>query len=153
MPAFRIPRSLALVLAAAVIGGLAACGWFRRSAPPAVASAPAPAQTPQSKQDVKIRAMRETIAYLDASVRAFKGVVGRYPTTEEGLRALSDPPVEFEPPVWESAPPRHPAIADDYWFHPLRYRCSGARNPEAFDVWSAGPDGIDGTPDDIGNWD
>jgi general secretion pathway protein G len=28
----------------------------------------------------------------------------------------------------------------------------GKHNPDTFDVWSVGPDGQDGTDDDIGNW-
>jgi general secretion pathway protein G len=28
----------------------------------------------------------------------------------------------------------------------------GKHNTDSFDVWSVGPDGQDGTEDDIGNW-
>jgi general secretion pathway protein G len=30
--------------------------------------------------------------------------------------------------------------------------CPGTHNPDSYDVWSLGPDGINGTQDDIGNW-
>ncbi len=50
----------------------------------------------------------------------------------------------------------------DVWGNPIHYRewasrtgeKPGARRPERFDLWSAGPDGIDdgGDGDDIGNW-
>jgi len=35
------------------------------------------------------------------------------------------------------------------------YQCAwpGQNNPTKYDVWSRGPDGDDGTNDDIGNWD
>lgn len=52
---------------------------------------------------------------------------------------------------------RGPYILDpnsllDAWGHPLRYRVPGVHNPDGYDLWSAGPDGDDGTDDDIGNW-
>jgi hypothetical protein len=40
----------------------------------------------------------------------------------------------------------------DGWGNPIRYRCSGTRRPGSYDLWSVGPDGKDGTDDDIGNW-
>ena len=40
----------------------------------------------------------------------------------------------------------------DAWGHPLRYQCPGTHNPAAYDLWSRGPDGDDGTADDITNW-
>jgi type II secretion system protein G len=39
----------------------------------------------------------------------------------------------------------------DPWGNEFRYSAPGKRNPQSFDVWSAGPDGQDGTADGIGN--
>jgi len=44
-------------------------------------------------------------------------------------------------------------IARDPWDKEYRYVTPGKHNPESFDVWSTGPDGQDGSADDIGNWD
>ena len=41
----------------------------------------------------------------------------------------------------------------DPWDHEYKFAAPGKHNPETFDVWSMGPDGQDGTGDDIGNWD
>lgn len=41
----------------------------------------------------------------------------------------------------------------DPWDHEYRFVAPGKRNAESFDIWSVGPDGQDGTDDDIGNWD
>ncbi|CAN0566400.1 unnamed protein product, partial [Laminaria digitata] len=64
----------------------------------------------------------------------------RYPTASEGLRALTQPQSGGRPLMH--------AIPVDPWDHPLVYRaptgCLG------FGVYSLGPDGIDGTIDDIG---
>jgi general secretion pathway protein G len=40
----------------------------------------------------------------------------------------------------------------DPWGQPVRYKVPGTRSRERFDVYSIGGDGIDGTEDDIGNW-
>jgi general secretion pathway protein G len=43
-------------------------------------------------------------------------------------------------------------IARDPWDNEYRIAQPGKHNPESFDVWSVGPDGQDGSADDIGNW-
>ena len=40
----------------------------------------------------------------------------------------------------------------DPWDNEYKFAAPGKHNPESFDVWSMGPDGQDGTDDDIGNW-
>jgi general secretion pathway protein G len=44
-------------------------------------------------------------------------------------------------------------IAKDPWDREYKYVSPGKHNPDSFDMWSAGPDGQDGSQDDIGNWD
>jgi general secretion pathway protein G len=43
-------------------------------------------------------------------------------------------------------------IAKDPWDREYKYASPGKHNTNSFDVWSAGPDGQDGSADDIGNW-
>jgi general secretion pathway protein G len=40
----------------------------------------------------------------------------------------------------------------DPWDNPYKYDPKGKKNQDGYDVWSTGPDGQDGTEDDIGNW-
>jgi general secretion pathway protein G len=40
----------------------------------------------------------------------------------------------------------------DPWDNPYKYDPKGKKNQGGYDVWSTGPDGQDGTDDDIGNW-
>jgi general secretion pathway protein G len=40
----------------------------------------------------------------------------------------------------------------DPWDNEIKYVAPGKHNAESYDVWSVGPDGQDGTADDIGNW-
>jgi general secretion pathway protein G len=43
-------------------------------------------------------------------------------------------------------------IPQDPWDHEYKFVAPGKHNRDTFDVWSTGPDGQDGTADDIGNW-
>lgn len=40
----------------------------------------------------------------------------------------------------------------DPWKKALHLRCPGEHDSDATDVWSSGPDGIDGNADDVGSW-
>jgi general secretion pathway protein G len=76
---------------------------------------------------------------------------GIYPSTEQGLRALvtkpsGDPP----PPNWRQ--PYLDRVSKDPWKRDYVYKYPGVHNPNKYDVYSIGADGIDGTADDIGNW-
>ncbi len=75
---------------------------------------------------------------------------GALPTTEQGLASLSTRPnKEPIPEHWQSVLSDVPL---DPWGHPYQYRNPGKHNPNGFDVFSMGPDGVPDTDDDIGNW-
>ncbi len=40
----------------------------------------------------------------------------------------------------------------DPWDNDFKFIAPGKHNTDSYDVWSVGPDGQDGTADDIGNW-
>lgn len=44
------------------------------------------------------------------------------------------------------------ALQQDPWGHPYVYVFPGRKNTSGYDLYSLGPDGQDGTQDDIGNW-
>ena len=75
--------------------------------------------------------------------------VGRYPTTEEGLQALLSAPSDRKH-LWKG--PYVEDIPDDPWKTPYEYVYPGVKNPDGYDIRSAGPDGQFNTDDDIGNW-
>jgi general secretion pathway protein G len=92
-----------------------------------------------------------------ADLLAYKTMLAEYqlnngtlPTTEQGLKAL------WSKPTVEPIPPRWSAILDeetlDPWGHSYQYRNPGKHNPDRYDVFSMGPDGLPDTDDDIGNW-
>ena len=85
---------------------------------------------------------------LEAAVERYTLDVGHSPTTAQGLMALIIPP---EPDHWAGPYIREVNRLHDPWGNEYQYRNPG-RNNRDFDIWSLGPDGIDGTEDDVGNW-
>lgn len=81
----------------------------------------------------------------------YKHDCGRFPSTEEGLKALVLAPVgqiNWKGPYLESRDSRVPL---DPWQRPYRYRFPGEKNPDGYDLWSDGPDPTR-AHDDITNW-
>lgn len=80
--------------------------------------------------------------------------IGKYPTTEEGLRALYERPssVDEESHKWRKFMDGSPEELKDPWGNEYQYKSPGDFNSDAYDLWSKGPDGQDGTDDDITNW-
>ena len=98
-------------------------------------------------------AVKGQIAVFKQCLDSFYADCGRYPTRAEGLEALRG-----EPPAtkgWKG-PYLSKDVPNDPWGNPYQYRSPGAHGPsghvETFDLWSNGPDGKEGTPDDIQSW-
>jgi len=94
---------------------------------------------------------------VTADILTFKEMLAAYeldngtlPTTEQGLKAL------WAKPTAEPIPPRWHAELDseilDPWNRPYKYINPGKHNPDKYDIYSMGEDGLPDTPDDIGNW-
>ncbi|MGE9296101.1 MAG: type II secretion system protein GspG [Puniceicoccales bacterium] len=45
----------------------------------------------------------------------------------------------------------NPSVLIDPWGHPYQYRCPGVHNPDSYDIWSLGEDGVF-TETDAKNW-
>jgi len=99
-------------------------------------------------EHVKIARAKTDLECLRQPLEMFKIISGRYPTIAEGLNALI------------MRPPNIPGAADDWpllqggvpldpWGHSYIYRCPSTRPNQDFDLLSAGPDGKEGTADDI----
>lgn len=87
---------------------------------------------------------------IKTPLRTFQMHVGRYPSTDEGLQALLTRPGSVNASDWRG--PYIEQLPQDPWGRDYRYRFPGTHNPNSYDVWSVGPDGVSGTGDDIGNW-
>jgi general secretion pathway protein G len=78
---------------------------------------------------------------------------GNYPVTEQGLQALqSKPEIPPLPRSWQGPYIRKSNLLADPWSNPYKYISPGRHNPESYDLFSIGPDGIEDTSDDITNW-
>ena len=75
---------------------------------------------------------------------------GFFPTTEQGLQALTTmPSTEPRPTKWYQAMQK---IPKDPWQQEYVYVQPGVHNPQSYDIYSKGKDRIAGTSDDVGNW-
>jgi general secretion pathway protein G len=102
-------------------------------------------------QDAKINAAKANVSELENAVERFYIHMDRHPTTEEGLKALVDPPSGDEK-KWRG--PYIKTLRPDPWQHEYQYKNPGARR-KGFEIWSRGSDGADGGENeaaDIGNW-
>jgi general secretion pathway protein G len=104
-----------------------------------------------TQEQSKIKTTRIQVRSIEDALERFKMECGRYPTSEEGLAALvSKPGSEDIADKWPGAYLKQPAR--DAWDRELQYRFPGQYNSDSFDVWSNGPDGNEGSEDDITNW-
>ena len=102
--------------------------------------------------DAKVGAAKSNIAELENSLERFHIHLDRYPTTEEGLKALVEAP-SSEDKHWRG--PYIKMLRADPWGNPFQYRYPGVHHSSSFDLWSKGADGADGGEGegaDIGNW-
>jgi general secretion pathway protein G len=83
------------------------------------------------------------ISGMKTALGLFEIQNNRFPTTSEDLQALVVNPENLE--KWERTMDKIPI---DPWLHPYIY-CSPGKTGAAFDLLSAGPDGKEGTADDI----
>ena len=93
------------------------------------------------------------ISTYESTLRLYRSQTNNYPSTDQGLLALLEKPEEDPiPKRW--AGPYMEELADDPWGGQYQYAYPGEFNEERNkpDIWSFGPDGEDGTEDDIGNW-
>lgn len=88
---------------------------------------------------------------LTAALRAYEVDNMFLPTTEQGLAALLEKPTSRPAPANWTAKLKKPLL--DGWGNPYHYRRPGTKDKGGFDVYSAGPDGIADSADDIGSWD
>ncbi|MBL7069375.1 MAG: type II secretion system major pseudopilin GspG [Candidatus Omnitrophica bacterium] len=76
---------------------------------------------------------------------------GNYPTSGQGLNALlSTPSSSPAPPNWNGPYLERKPV--DPWGNLYQYKCPGVHNQAGYDLYSVGKDGLEGTNDDVGNW-
>jgi len=98
-------------------------------------------------------AARQDVSGIMQALKLYRLDNGRYPTTEQGLRALVERPATGQvPPNWTQYLDRLPA---DPWGNPYQYLNPGVHGADV-DVFSLGADGQPGGENanaDVGSWD
>jgi general secretion pathway protein G len=90
------------------------------------------------------------LANLSTALDLYYLDMGRYPTSEEGLRALHEKPAD--PGQW-AGPYVKKGNPKDPWGRDYQYKSPGDHGP--YDIWTHGSDGVpggDGENQDITNW-
>jgi len=103
--------------------------------------------------DAKVSAAKQDVATLVQSLTMYKLDNGRFPTGEQGLKALAEKPaVGPLPNNWRSGG-YIPRLPNDPWGNPYQFANPGLHGE--IDVFSQGADGKpggEGEGSDIGSW-
>lgn len=105
-------------------------------------------------KDAKMDLCRVDMNTIRSAMELFQYDFDRWPTDEEGLQVLWDKSVlsaDSDEKKWKGYL-RQP-MPNDRWGRPWGYRQVSEFGDEGqFDLWSFGPDGQEGTEDDITSW-
>jgi general secretion pathway protein G len=90
----------------------------------------------------------DSIAYV---LNNYRKDTGTYPTTAQGLPALITAPEGVK--NWHGPYLTTKVTPLDPWGNEYQYTFPGVNNPESYDVWSRGPNGLKAPSSEwIGNW-
>lgn len=98
-------------------------------------------------------AAQAQVSQLEQGVETYNLIMGRYPTTEEGLEALVTAPADPREAISFPEDGFINNLPLDPWGNPYQYMRPGEHG--RYDIWSWGADGRaggEGENADIGNW-
>ena len=96
-------------------------------------------------KDMRVRA---DIQAINTQLKLYESMNGFFPTTEQGIQALvTQPTTDPKPTRWYQL---FKDMPKDPWGNDYIYLSPGKKNPDSFDLYSAGPDRKPDTADD--NW-
>ena len=101
-------------------------------------------------EDARIGAAKAQIASFETALDQYEVDNGAYPTSEQGLQALWVNPDPSKLTKWKGYLKKE--VPNDPWGNPYVYKAPGVHHPKSYDILSSGPDGREGSDDDIGNW-
>jgi general secretion pathway protein G len=105
--------------------------------------------TPATKS--KIGAAKTQLQQLESAIDTYSVTTQPLPS---GLIDLLDPPRDPKARKGWAGPylKSNKDSLIDPWGNPYQFAVQGFMNQGSYDVWSLGPDGHNGTEDEIGNW-
>ncbi|MFH1921441.1 MAG: type II secretion system major pseudopilin GspG [Planctomycetota bacterium] len=100
-----------------------------------------------------IKAADTQIKAFKTPLQAYRLDIGDFPSTSQGLEGLLAAPSDLaNPDKWFGPYLDSQVVPKDPWGNVYQYEYP-SKNQELWpDIWSFGPDGQDGTDDDVGNW-
>ncbi len=106
----------------------------------------------RGEQARKSTARTDIEANLPSALDLYEMDNGRFPTTEQGLKALiQKPSTTPEATNWSGPYLKKKKMPLDPWGHEYIYSSPGAHNTDDYDLSSYGQDGIE-SKDDVTNW-
>jgi type II secretion system protein G len=110
-------------------------------------------QMEESRRSYEVNQTRKSLSEIEAALNRYQDDIGHPPTIDEGgLRALlrkpQDPQVasKWKGPYLTGSPEEMPL---DPWGGELNYKPLPSPGGTPYRLWSNGPDGLSGTPDDL----
>jgi general secretion pathway protein G len=100
-------------------------------------------------EQARLTAAQTQIATFGTALDAFEVDNGYYPKGRNGLLDLFTQPRDAA--NWKG-PYLKNDVPTDPWGKEYVYECPGKQNPNGYDLYSLGPDGREGTEDDITSW-
>ncbi len=90
------------------------------------------------------------VSQFEGAIDRYEFDIRKYPTKLEDL--IEKPSDSAAAGRWPGKYLKSQTLPLDPWDAAYKYSAPGKKNSDSYDVWSVGPDGQDGTEDDIGNW-
>ncbi len=104
------------------------------------------------RKQANVKAARTQIGVFESALGLYQVNIGDYPATDQGLESLREAPSDLvDPDAW-LGPYLQKPVPKDPWGQPYQYEYPGTHDENMPDIWSMGPDMVDGTDDDVGNW-
>jgi general secretion pathway protein G len=101
-------------------------------------------------EDARISKAKGDIATFRGQLGAYEVDNGKYPTSDQGLKALLvKPATPPEAKGWKGPYIEGSDLSKDSWGNDYQYVYPGIKNSAGYDLFSFGPDGQGGTEDDI----
>jgi general secretion pathway protein G len=101
-------------------------------------------------EDANKKAAKAQIQLFENAIEMFHFATKQYPAS---LDELVKPPSDAtRAKRWTGPYLKENKGLIDPWDNEYKYDAKGKKNANGYDIWSLGPDGQNGTEDDIGNW-
>lgn len=97
----------------------------------------------------KEQRVKADLQTLTTQLKTYEMLNYQLPSTEQGLNALMEKPQGVPATRWRQLMQKIPL---DPWGSPYQYKHPGVKIPGGFDLYSLGPNKVEGTGN-IGNWD